>query len=490
MRTRCTFVVLAVLLFGAQAHASEFSEFTIPTHTWSTWGARIAGHATSSDRNSLASSASNSWEQYLAGLLTTNGSWSLDSEAWQARVALGVTADFARSGVQNVVEYPRSRSERAIDAQGADERLSFSFLGRAYPWAPPWGASLEILSSALWRNLWMDESNYYLDRDTRITNTNRGNTHNHLRSGEHRAVAGLVYGRVRDATGVYEAWLLERRLLETGALSRELSPGTRERIAALYYMRSAYAAPHDRPERFFWQEVEKVLREDGALAREALDAYSAHYLLEYYSGVPIRRTGFVIGPQVVATHRYASSDLTMSVEQATYQGDTLVAQIDHRYESSRNGPSDFVSVGAAVEYHLPLGMRTQIDLSSSIAFPTKEPYDGFEASSQGTVQYVVADRFRASLGLQHLRRVYEDSMTESSSWRVLAQANLSYYLEDRLAVTLTLQDHQEEQHAGQISGYYRSLGAVLSLSYTLLGRLDAGDLIAPVRPLDPAPPGY
>src|SRR5205823_173566 len=86
------------------------------------------------------------------------------------------------------------------------------------------------------------------------------------------ADVSLGHGRVRDATGVQLARLLEARLLEAGAIRAPLSRAAKERIAALYYLRPSLSVAHERPDRFFWREVGRVLREVGAEAELHLPA--------------------------------------------------------------------------------------------------------------------------------------------------------------------------------------------------------------------------
>src|SRR5206468_4021204 len=120
---------------------------------------------------------------------------------------------------------------------------------------------------------------------------------------------------------------LQLRLRETGVLSGELSAAARERLASLYTLESSVAFAHERPTKYFWRELERLLREDGALGDGGLDAYSVQRLLEplAFVGSAARPRGFSVGPQIVlSTQRFHSSQ-GLEVSQAFYQDDTLVA---------------------------------------------------------------------------------------------------------------------------------------------------------------------
>src|SRR5207249_4094517 len=76
------------------------------------------------------------------------------------------------------------------------------------------------------------------------------------------AALGLGYGRVRDVTGVFDAQVVAQRLAATGRLLHPVSHGALEKLAQLFSVGSGFGVAHDRPTRYFWREVERILRED------------------------------------------------------------------------------------------------------------------------------------------------------------------------------------------------------------------------------------
>src|SRR5262249_36178008 len=126
--------------------------------------------------------------------------------------------------------------------------------------------------------------------------------------------ASVGFGRVRDASVVFAVEVLEERLTATGALARPPSPEARQRLAELFFQRDEFSSPHTRPERFFWNEVERILRDDGALTGDAIGAESILLALEAVRPlVPnsqssdfVRFRGFFVGPQISATTQYGS----------------------------------------------------------------------------------------------------------------------------------------------------------------------------------------
>src|SRR5262249_49937216 len=111
--------------------------------------------------------------------------------------------------------------------------------------------------------------------------------------------ASASWGRVRDATPVYQVEVLEERLRETGTLHQPLSRHAREQLAALYTVEGDVAFAHQRPTKYFWRELERILREDGVLDPGGLDAYAVQRLLEpiTITGAIVARTaGYTVGP--------------------------------------------------------------------------------------------------------------------------------------------------------------------------------------------------
>ena len=249
------------------ALASEFSDFQIPEHRWQTLSVsfdasghryRENGSYPTRDRN-------------VEGTLGTSASWARDGDKRSYILSL----DGAVSGDRRF----RSDEHSYVSLQGSthvgdetelrnvSERWNLTAELRRFPWRAPFGGLIRGRWIADYEQSWRSEERKEDNRDTlgfrRSENSRRYETWGYRHFLE--ADVSLGHGRVRDASGVQWARVLEARLLEIGAIRAPLSRGAKEKIAALYYLRPSLGLAHERPERFFWREVERVLREDGVV---------------------------------------------------------------------------------------------------------------------------------------------------------------------------------------------------------------------------------
>jgi hypothetical protein len=140
---------------------------------------------------------------------------------------------------------------------------------RRYPWAVPIGFEAAANLGGSYAQSWsaQDVRTFLLESGGSIETNRSDNVERWSYQNSVAASASAGWGRVRNATGIYDALVLEERLLGTGALTRALSPAARRRLADVMYLRGALDTVRERPGRFLWQEIERVLSEDGALRR-------------------------------------------------------------------------------------------------------------------------------------------------------------------------------------------------------------------------------
>jgi hypothetical protein len=411
-----------------------------------------------------------------------------------------------------------SREERSITATAfpfvirealegkqtvAFEQWSFAGELRTYPWRS--AASLLMRGSleASYAQRWT--SNYARREIADSSDTSASTESLGLEDWryDYRATYGgsIGLGRVRDATAVYHAYLLERRLLDTGALDRPLSQATRERIAALYYIQPRYYSIHDRAGKFFWRDLERILFEEGAVG---LDAYSIFRATESYSPFRsrmMRRVGFFAGLTAEGRHirRIVRRDQDRRLQ--FFRNDSLTGS-GYTAVGERVGASDDeVLVGGEAEIHYPLGVRTQIDMTSRLLFPTRDLRHGMDLVSTFNAAYWIADRWGISASVQHSRRIarpYSElalpfGNLRSTGWSVQYGVEFDFYLEDRVSLNLSARESQGIEDAVfgfRPRGYRREGGVNVGISYRFLGGLNAPGLIPPQRLLPPGDPLY
>jgi hypothetical protein len=295
---------------------------------------------------------------------------------------------------------------------------------------------------------------------------------------------------VRDASVVYDVHLLEERLIETGALARPLSAAARAKLAALYYVAPFYAAAHERPDRFTWREIERVLREDGALGQNGLDPYSLLRAREPAApgGRATRQRGWFIGPVGQFTTQHGISREEETVADRTYVSDSLWSEAHGAWNQRLVSVHDRLALGGAAEYHLPLGWRWQLDAATRVTRPARSGESGLDVSNRASVSWFVADRWLAAAALDQSRSYVRlrnaGGTLEIDEWQTQAQASVAFYLEDRTSVGLTVYQRQSRSAYDLYYGpvFFRDSNVSLSISYRFLGRLDAPGLIDPVMP--------
>jgi hypothetical protein len=270
-------------------------------------------------------------------------------------------------------------------------------------------------------------------------------------------------------------------LIGSGALVRPLSRPARERLAALFTVRGDVSFAHGRPDKYFWEELERVLIEDGALERGSLTLFEAHRILEPTSirGRIFRAAGWFVGPAAEFSMTQFDRSTDAWSQNKLYLDDTLSSVSESSYEFDQFLRQDFVSTRLTAEFHRPVGPNWQFDLRQDTSI--QESGERLFSSSSASAAWVVSDRWLAT-ALFHHDVIWEGDGLERAPgvWRIQYGAELSYFLEDRWALTASgfeTQNHYE-QYGHNRSGYY-SIG----VSYIFSALFEAPGITAAMRPI-------
>src|SRR5262245_25769565 len=289
----------AISLLATAAHADDpYAEYRIPEHRWLSW---TASAGAGGNHQSFSGGFGN--RTFTEGRLNASASSSIiggfDSDATSH--AYSLTLEFAGQRTHQIDHdelfsiFDQDNLRRSA-AQYASALLAWS----RYPRAVPIGLSLGTSGSFGLGQDWVSFERHEVTppSETRSRSTSTQGSYNANAS----LTASLSLGRVRDATPVYQVQVLEQRLRTVGTIANALSPAARARLASLYTIEHDLSFAHQRPTKYFWRELERLLREDGVLGEGGLDAYSVQKLLEPLtivgSGAAARARGFAIGPQV------------------------------------------------------------------------------------------------------------------------------------------------------------------------------------------------
>lgn len=471
---------------AARAHAGWFTTdptylgYRIPEHRWNQWVVSADGSA--SHHFSTSGFGGESRGGGFGGRLATGIKRGYDSDPLLYAWSLSAQVTGNRGWDHTSYRFPPSSQQQ----DRTQELLSQSFLWfgsvRSYPWRTP-----IALTAAMDHSLELQQefaSDDWVARNPPLTNESSQSSGLGLRDYRGSISLGTGVGRVRDATPVYQAQVLEARLQRTGALTRPLSDDSRRKLAALFATQSDVGFAHQRPNKYFWRELERVLREDGALAPGSLDAYDVFRLLEPVSVSIVvgRLTGWFVGPTVtVRTLRQRRTEESASFH-VERDGGTIVNSSSSSFSSESNDRRDIVFSGFTAELHRPLGPHWQADAASTSLLSEAGEY--LYVSSAASTSWIVSDRWLAILRLDHFLLAPGHALERKvQDWNATLSGELNYFLEDDWALRLTATERQNHSRFG----FGRDGGVQLGVTYILSGLFEAPGLVGAMRPTPPGP---
>jgi len=454
---------LCVCPGAVRATSDPYADFRIPDHRWS---------AASGDYHFDWShdKVDSPGEQFRRGAfnstIVTSGMWASESDQWLRQVDAFARANGARSYLEDERQDSFGLSAQEQNSRVVRGDLGARLLLRAYPWAAPLGFTM--FGQAGWTPSidWQSSDATHQDPPNEIRQ--HSNTRDMQSSEVVRYGAGVGLGRVRDATPVYQAQRLEEELRRLGALSRRLRSRTREQLAEWFALQPNVIAAHERPDKYFWGEIERILQKDGALRRGSLDAFTSFRLAErgITQNLPLRLTGFFIGPVISGVDNWAHTrhDFHASAEQLL--NGQLVNAVDFSSHSGGGTHSrDFARLGGTAEWHRPLGERWQLDFQSVGDYSAGLHI--LDVQSVAQAQYMIADRWLVTGSLFHEAQALEEPHTgRITGWLAGSRAQVHYFLEDRWSLNAAFvtgevhdatQDRQQQSLEIGVSRWFTGL---------------------------------
>lgn len=495
---------MALLLLAArQGHGDAFAEFRIPDHRVLDWtGAFDArGQWSSSSTTRSLQPYDRSASRTMDGQFASRLAWTRDADPARATLRAAAVVSGRRWSYESADTYAYSIYRGSDDWRSLNRRmteraeLTFShdrFLS-AIPILWRLGASGLIDHAQVWDS--------HADRTVRAETTDVRHDFDEfaVRRKDYLSgvsgTLGLGTGRVRNATGVYEAMVFERRLARAGVIEQPLSDVARRRLAALMYARAAYAGTQDRPARGLWSGIADILREDGALAGLDSPGLTARLMEPFFGstvriapdGLPespiTRRTGMELTLEVRTVHDRSSLHYHRNEYRSALE-DTLPPQRTVSSSVRKSTRSD-LRVGAVAAFHRPVGERWQLDITGTLDAPARRGVSA-DYRVDAAATWIVADRWLGALSVFH--RWFDEKRTagptrgDQAEWR--ATIDVAYYLERSTLVSLGLV-HADTWLRGSADyhAYWRSTMVRLGLTYRFAGRFTA-----PLLALAPTPP--
>jgi hypothetical protein len=473
----------ALTLLPAAAYAEDpYADFRVPEHRRFSWFVQANGSANSFQGNSPNSTTH---DTSPSGQLLSQMVWSHESDARLSNLAFTAQA-------RTFQDHRRFTASSPVYEQSGHqwdnfETLSLSVDQRNYLGDSRFAVEGDASLAYVLAQRGNSAAGYSQGGTFEDFNGDEQSLHSYRPSGS--VTLGIGYGRVRDATGVYSAQLIEQRLHAMGRLTRALSPAARTRIAQLHYIAGDFLAAHDRPSRYFWQEVERVLNDDGALAEGGLDAYSLLRLLEPSMGGRgyTRLAGGFVRPFFFGSQVGGHEDLDTRSSRLVLDSGTVVfaeeAQSSQRTELDQKDSG----VGLGLEYHRPGGMRWQTD-ASAVSTYGGGPRRELDVSSVAQVQYLIADRWFALARLDYQSHSQELNGARSEpEWTLAGRTSLSYLVEDSWSLDLQCSSTQQQRRNEDFftTSFVRVSGISFGLTYRPYGRFEAPGLNIAQRLITP-----
>jgi hypothetical protein len=167
-------------------------------------------------------------------------------------------------------------------------------------------------------------SDHYNDQP--ITDSTRQTSYFGQKTQNYAFSIGIGWGKMRNVTSVVSAIRFQERLKQLNLLNNDLDEKTIEDLANQFYREGYYSSVHVRPDKYFWDDVEKTVSADG-VTLGGLNQYADSYLREVPGELRFSRNeGVVAGIdlQVSYNNNYTSYDTPPINEQLYTLGNAYV----------------------------------------------------------------------------------------------------------------------------------------------------------------------
>ncbi|HYM81240.1 MAG TPA: hypothetical protein VEY91_07495 [Candidatus Limnocylindria bacterium] len=498
---RALWITVVVLVTGPNvARADDYADFRIPANKSLSWTADIGAFGS---RFALGRSGIETRRGGLNGSVFSSFRWLSDSDptssSMDGEVGFGGSRSrgsdsFNSPGPSSFVERHASDRQRTIS-----EQWFLSIEHRRYPWTIPIGVSLDLSGRGFYDQYWISSETDMLQNapgfNIRTVTQRHAEDWRYQHIVTARVATGI--GRVRNATGIYEARVFEQRLLESGAIIRALTPSARKRLAELMYARTSLIGIRDRPAKETWRAIERILEDDGALGPSGLGVFSIFRAAEpHVAGAIFQRDGVPRSPVMRLTGSFAGlvlesrhSHIVNRFDEGEFfqetLNDSLLTAVINRRSTRETGDLDEVLAGLMAEHHRPFGMRWQADGSSELLIPIREQDNWLEVSSALSMSWLAADRWLGSIFLAHAwlddDRTQGPTHGDRTDWSY--GIAVTYYLENRLGLRLSASESQ--RHTREVLGgppllrdgsFSRNGNLFFNFSYRFKGSFEAPGL--------------
>ena len=228
---------------------------------------------------------------------------------------------------------------------------------------------------------------------------------------------GIGIGKLRNVTPVVSAIRLQERLKQVNLLNTNLTDKTIEDLAQQFSRQNYYSQVYVRPDKYFWQGIEKILTDDG-ISLSGLNMYADEYLRETTKEIRfLRQEGFMSGINFQLNYQNYYSVVS--------GGQSLTEQL-------------FTLGNAYLTYSHQLNLNSQISFNVSISggpnlLAKPSVRQQYSLGANAGYNYELTDRLVTSLN-NSFGLIFQNGNYRNKYLTNDLQLSLNYFMEDNLSL--------------------------------------------------------
>jgi hypothetical protein len=255
--------------------------------------------------------------------------------------------------------------------------------------------------------------------NNRNEDSTRSTTYAGGKTQQYAVSIGIGWGKMRDVTSVVSAIRFQERLKQLNLLSNDLNEKTIEDLAEQFYRQGYYSNVHVRPDKFFWDDVEKTLSNDG-VSLAGLNQYADSYIREVPGELRFNRNEGIVGGvdlRLSYNNNYYSQSLSPISEQLYTLADAYV-NFSHQMD-----------LNSQVRFDLSLSGGPNLIKNSSVR-------QEYIVNADAGYDYELTDRMVASLD-DIFGLTFQNMGTQGKQLSNDLNFSLSYFVEDNVSLSVS-----------------------------------------------------
>ncbi len=228
---------------------------------------------------------------------------------------------------------------------------------------------------------------------------------------------GIGWGKMRNVTSVVSAIRFQERLKQLNLLSNDLNEKTIEDLAEQFYRQGYYSNVHVRPDKFFWDDVEKTLSNDG-VSLAGLNQYADLYIREVPGELRFVRNEGIVG----------GVNLQLSYNNSYYS--QAFPKINEQFYTLVNGYVNFshqMDLNSQVSFNLSLSGGPNLIKNSTV----KQEYF---VNAEAGYDYELTDRLVASLN-DGFGLTFQNMGIQGKDLSNQLNLGFNYFVEDNMSLS-------------------------------------------------------